>query len=50
MTKLIEAVRQLRGQAHPAVQVKDCDIALASGPGYVLGVGHAHSTIILARE
>jgi len=50
MTKLIEAVRQLRGEAHPAVQVKHCDIALATGPGYVLGVGHAHSTIILERE
>jgi acetyl-CoA C-acetyltransferase len=24
MTKVIEAVRQLRGEAHPAVQVKDC--------------------------
>ena len=25
MTKVIEAVRQLRGEAHPAVQVPDCD-------------------------
>jgi acetyl-CoA C-acetyltransferase len=50
MTKMIEAVRQLRGEAHPAVQVKNCDIALACGPGLVLGVGHAHSTIILERE
>ncbi|AWB35865.1 thiolase domain-containing protein [Orrella marina] len=50
MTKLIEAVRQLRGEAHPMVQVKDCDIALATGPGLVVGVGHAHSTIILERE
>ena len=25
VTKVIEAVRQLRGEAHPAVQVKDCD-------------------------
>ena len=24
MTKVIEAVRQLRGEAHPAVQVPDC--------------------------
>ncbi|KAA0889417.1 thiolase domain-containing protein [Pusillimonas sp. ANT_WB101] len=50
MTKVIEAVRQLRGEAHPSVQVKDCDIAMASGPGLVVGVGHAHSTIILERE
>ncbi|NLC36649.1 MAG: thiolase domain-containing protein [Alcaligenaceae bacterium] len=50
MTKLIEAVRQLRGEAHPSVQVPDCDLAMASGPGLVQGVGHAHSTIILERE
>lgn len=50
ITKLIEAVRQLRGEAHPAVQVPNCDIALASGPGGVLGSGHAHATAILGRE
>lgn len=49
MTKLIEAVRQLRGEAHPKVQVPSCDLALASGPGGVVGVGHAHSTVILER-
>ena len=27
VTKVIEAVRQLRGEAHPAVQVPDCDLA-----------------------
>ncbi|WP_454691670.1 thiolase domain-containing protein [Achromobacter aloeverae] len=50
MTKLVEAVRQLRGEAHPAVQVPGCDLALATGPGLVQGVSHAHSTIILERE
>lgn len=50
ITKVIEAVRQLRGEAHPAVQVKDCDIALAAGPGLVVGEGHAHATLILERE
>ncbi len=50
MTKAIEAVRQLRGEAHPAVQVKNCDLALASGPGLVLGDGHAHATVIFERE
>jgi len=49
MTKLIEAVRQLRGEAHPKVQVPNCDLALASGPGGVIGIGHAHSTVILER-
>ena len=50
ITKAIEAVRQCRGQAHPAVQVKNCDLALASGPGLVLGDGHAHATVIFERE
>jgi acetyl-CoA C-acetyltransferase len=50
ITKAIEAVRQLRGEAHPAVQVKDCKLALAAGPGLVLGAGHAHATVIFERE
>ena len=37
LTKVIEAVRQLRGEAHPEVQVKNCDIALAHGTGGSLG-------------
>ncbi|TFY97177.1 thiolase domain-containing protein [Ramlibacter humi] len=49
ITKVIEAVRQLRGEAHPAVQVRGCDIALASGPGLVMGAGHAHATVLLER-
>lgn len=49
MTKVIEAVRQLRGEAHPAVQVKNCDIALATGPGMVFSVGHAHASVLLER-
>ena len=32
MTKVIEAVRQLRGEAHPKVQVKNCDLALRRAP------------------
>ena len=48
ITKAIEAVRQLRGEAHPAVQVKDCNLALASGPGLVVGGGHNHATVILS--
>ena len=33
MTKVIEAVRQLRGEAHPKVQVPNCHLALAHGTG-----------------
>lgn len=50
ITKVIEAVRQLRGEAHPSVQVPDCAFALASGPGFVMGAGHAHSSLILGRD
>ena len=50
MTKIIEAVRQLRGEAHPAVQVKNCDIALAHGTGGSLGHRHGSATVIMERE
>ncbi|MEO1081942.1 MAG: thiolase domain-containing protein [Pseudomonadota bacterium] len=49
MTKVIEAVRQLRGESHPAVQVKDCDIALVHGTGGDIGLRHAGSTLLLER-
>ena len=50
ITKVIEAVRQLRGAAHPAVQVKNCDLALAQGTGGYLGSRHGSATVILERE
>ena len=50
MTKVIEAVRQLRGEAHPAVQVKNCCIALAQGMGGQLGSRHGSATLILERQ
>ena len=50
MTKVIEAVRQLRGEAHPAVQVKDCKLALAHGTGGLLGTRHGSATVVLERE
>ncbi|WP_454733055.1 MULTISPECIES: thiolase domain-containing protein [Cupriavidus] len=50
ITKVIEAVRQLRGEAHPAVQVKNCDLALAQGTGGYLGSRHGSATVILERE
>jgi len=49
ITKVIEAVRQLRGEAHPAVQVKNCDLALAHGTGGFLGSRHGSATLILER-
>jgi len=50
ITKVIEAVRQLRGEAHPKVQVKNCDIALAHGTGGSLGSRHGSATLIMERE
>ncbi len=50
MTKVIEAVRQLRGEAHPAVQVPNCRLALAHGTGGQLGGRHGGATLILERE
>jgi acetyl-CoA C-acetyltransferase len=50
LTKVVEAVRQLRAEAHPAVQVKDCDLALAHGTGGSLGTRHAAATVIMERE
>jgi len=49
VTKVIEAVRQLRGEAHPAVQVRDCRLALASGIGGALASRHTAGTLILER-
>lgn len=50
MTKVIEAVRQLRGEAHPAVQVKNCDLAIAHGTGGFLGTRHGSASLIMERE
>lgn len=50
ITKVIEAVRQLRGEAHPAVQVADCEIALAHGTGGNLGNRMGSATLILGRD
>ena len=47
MTKVIEAVRQLRGEAHPAVQVPNCEIALAHGTGGTLAGRMGSATLIL---
>lgn len=50
ITKVIEAVRQLRGEAHPKVQVANCDLALAHGTGGLLGTRHGSATLIMERE
>jgi acetyl-CoA C-acetyltransferase len=50
MTKIIEAVRQLRGEAHRKVQVPDLELALVQGMGGVLSSRHGSATLILERE
>src|SRR5215470_1669449 len=50
ITKVIEAVRQLRGEAHPKVQVRNCNLALAHGTGGSLGTRHGGATVIMERE
>lgn len=50
MTKVIEAVRQLRGEAHPKVQVPSCNLALAHGTGGAIGHRHGSATLIMERE
>jgi acetyl-CoA C-acetyltransferase len=49
MIRMIEAMRQLRGEAHPAVQVPNCHLALAHGIGGSLGGKHACATLIMER-
>ena len=50
LTKVIEAVRQLRGESHTNVQVQNCDLALAHGTGGSLGTRHGSATVIMERE
>ncbi len=50
MTKVIEAVRQLRGEANPEVQVPDCELALAHGTGGAIGTRMVSATLILGRD
>ncbi len=50
MTKIIEAVRQLRGESHPKVQVPNCNLALAHVTGGAIGHRHGSATLIMERE
>jgi acetyl-CoA C-acetyltransferase len=47
MMRLLEAVRQLRGEAHPALQVPNCHLALVHGTGGQIGTRMASATVIL---
>lgn len=49
ITKIIEAVRQLREEANPGVQVKNCDLALVNGIGGALASRHTSGTLVLER-
>jgi acetyl-CoA C-acetyltransferase len=51
MLKLVEAVKQLRGEANAPVQVPDAEIALAHGTGGP-GIGNRHlsTTVVLGSE
>jgi acetyl-CoA C-acetyltransferase len=49
MIRSIEAVRQLRGEAHPDLQVPDCEFAIVHGSGFSLGTRAAAATTILSR-
>lgn len=50
MTKIIEAVRQLRGEAHPKVQVPDCNLAVAHGSGGQISQRTGGATVILGSN
>jgi len=50
MTKIIEAVRQLRQEANPPVQVPDCELALVHGTGGSLGTRMGSATLVLGRQ
>jgi acetyl-CoA C-acetyltransferase len=50
MIRAIEAVRQLRGGAHPELQVPSCELAVVHGTGYSLGSKYTSSTAVLVRE
>ena len=50
MIRTIEAVRQLREEAAPEVQVPDCELALVQGHGGQIGTRAAAATLVLERE
>jgi acetyl-CoA C-acetyltransferase len=48
LVKIIEAVRQLRGEAAPQTQVRDCKLAIAHGTGGGMS-RQASVTLVLGR-
>src|SRR2546427_5365315 len=50
LTKVVEAVRQLRGEGHPQAPAEGRDVALAHGTGGSLATRHGSATLILERE
>ena len=50
ITKIIEAVRQLRGEAHPKVPVPELRYRARPWDGGLLGSRHGAATLILERE
>ncbi len=50
MTKVIESVRQVRGEANPEVQVPDCEVSLAHGTGGNLGTRMGSATLVIGEE
>ncbi len=50
MPKLLEAVRQCRGEAHPAVQVDDHEFVLAHATGGMIAGTHIAATTIFKAE
>ncbi|TMR06608.1 thiolase domain-containing protein [Actinomadura soli] len=50
MARMIEAVRQLRGEAAAEVQVPDCRLAVVHGSGGRLATRSSAATLILGRE
>jgi acetyl-CoA C-acetyltransferase len=50
MMKILEAVRQMRGEATPEVQIPNCELALVHGTGGSLGTRMGSSTLILGQE
>lgn len=50
MTRILEAVRQCRGEAHPAVQVANREFVLVHATGGSLAGHHVAGTVILQAE
>jgi acetyl-CoA C-acetyltransferase len=47
MTKMLEAVRQLRGEAAPDLQVPGCEVAIAHATGGRIGARVCSATLVL---